>query len=114
MEVPMDVFFQSRDAQAKSLNGWAVERVRFTLRRWTGRVSRAQVLFSDVDGQRHGVDKRCQVEIVPNQGPRVVVVAVARNWHAALMMALARAVQTLQRHVVRRRDVVRAKLPLNP
>ena len=59
----MQITFESRDADGSQLRDVAVERVRFALRRLTAWVPQAKVQFSDVNGPRGGVDKRCQVEL---------------------------------------------------
>ena len=65
-------------------------------------MTRTRIQLSDIDGtQRHGVDKRCQVEIVRAQGAPVVVSATARDWTSAFNQAMARAVATLTRMLAR-------------
>ncbi len=113
----MQLLFSSRDDAARELREWALARARFVFRRLSGRVSRATLQLTDIDGVRHGVDKRCRVEVVSSDGRSVVVTALARNWPSGLNRALVRAVETLQRqssrgHAQRRsqRRVIRAGL----
>lgn len=105
----MQVLFKAQDHKAHGLRDWALGRAGFVLRRMAGRVSHASLRFSDVDGPRHGVDKRCQVEIVSIGAAPVVVTATARDWRAALNRALARAAETLWRVFERRHDARRAQ-----
>lgn len=93
----MQLLFKTRERQAQGLREWALERTGFVLRRLSWRVSRASVNLSDVDGPRHGVDKRCQVAILAVDGSPVVVTATARDWRSALNQALARAAEVLKR-----------------
>jgi hypothetical protein len=82
-------------------------RVRFVLRRLSQRVSRADVLFSDVNGPRGGVDKRCQIELRADGGGSVVVSSVRNNWRAALDDALWRAARFVLRQWQRLGDTRR-------
>lgn len=93
----MQLLFKSRDRQAQGLRDWALGRTGFVLRRMAWRVSSASVQMTDVDGHRHGVDKRCQVALVASDGAPVVVTATARDWHSALNHALSRAAEVLKR-----------------
>lgn len=98
----MQLLFHSRDRDAHALRDWAVERARFALRRLAGRVARTTIRLADQDGARHGVDKRCTVEIVATDGKPVVVTAIARDWRESLSLALQRAVEALKRVWMRR------------
>jgi hypothetical protein len=91
------MFFETRDRQAHVLREWALARTGFALRRLTWRVSRVSVHLSDIDGPRHGVDKRCQVAVVVVDGPPVIITSVARDWRSALNEALTRAVEAVRR-----------------
>ncbi len=71
----MHIIFESRDANASQLREPSLERVRFALRRLSSLVPRARVQFSDVNGPRGGVDKRCQVEL-STEGA-----GAAPSWH---------------------------------
>lgn len=93
----MQVLFKSRHPQAGELRELAERRVRFVLRRLGWLVPRAEVLMSDVNGPRGGIDKRCQVELRTDGAGPVVVTSVAKDWRTALDQALARAA----RHLVR-------------
>jgi hypothetical protein len=91
------MLFKTRDRHAQVLREWALARTGFALRRMTWRVSQVSVHLSDIDGPRHGVDKRCQVAIVSNDGPPVIITSVARDWRSALNEALTRAVEAVKR-----------------
>jgi hypothetical protein len=81
-------------------------RVRFVLRRIRWRVPRAEVVFSDVNGPRGGVDKRCQVELRRNGHGPVVVSSVSTDWRTALDDALSQICCDLTR-LRRRIDALR-------
>ena len=76
----MQVLFKSRHPQAGELRELAERRVRFVLRRLGWLVPRAEVLMSDVNGPRGGIDKRCQVELRTDGAGPVVVTSVAKDW----------------------------------
>lgn len=74
----MQVIFESRDSDGAQMGDLSIERVRFALRRLTAMVPRAKVQFSDVNGPRGGVDKRCQVELSTDAAGTVVI---ASHYH---------------------------------
>jgi hypothetical protein len=84
----MQVIFESRDADGAQMRDLSVERVRFALRRLTAMVPRAKVQFSDVNGPRGGIDKRCQVELSTDAAGTVVIASLARDWRTALDRSL--------------------------
>jgi hypothetical protein len=64
-------------------------------------VPRAKVQFSDVNGPRGGVDKRCQVELSTESAGTVVIASLARDWRTALDRSLGRATRVLTRSIQR-------------
>jgi len=93
----MQIIVESRDADATPMRELSIARVRFALRRLKALVPRAKVQFSDVNGPRGGIDKRCQVELRTDGAGSVVVASVASDWRTALDNALARAARFLMR-----------------
>ena len=93
----MQVLFKSRDPQATALRDLAERRVRFAFRRMGGLVPRAEVQFSDENGPRGGIDKRCQLELRTHGAGSVVISSVASDWRTALDSVLARAARFLVR-----------------
>jgi hypothetical protein len=102
----MQIIFESRDADGSQMREVSVERVRFTLRRLSALVPRAKVQFSDVNGPRGGVDKRCQVELSTDA---VVIASLARDWRTALDHSLRRATRVLTRSLHRNNKPVRGR-----
>jgi hypothetical protein len=100
----MQISFKTREQQARDLHDWALSRTKFVLRRVSWRVSHASVNLSDLDGPRHGIDKRCQVSISALDAAPVVVTATARDWRSALNQALTRAAGALRRLLQREKD----------
>jgi hypothetical protein len=97
----MNIIFESRNADGAQMRDISVERVRFALRRLTDFVPNAKVRFSDVNGPRGGVDKRCQVELQTDKAGTVVIASLARDWRSALDRSLARATRVLTRSLQR-------------
>lgn len=93
----MKVLFKTRDPQAAELREQVAQKLRFALRRVSPRVPRAEVMLSDVNGPRGGVDKRCQIALQAEGAAPVVVSSVARDWRSALDRALSRAARALLR-----------------
>ena len=93
----MQVVFTSRDADGEQMRELAVRRVQFVIRRLVWLTPRASVQLADVNGPRGGVDKRCQVQLETENGATVVVTSMARDWRAALDIALLRANRALLR-----------------
>ena len=91
----MQVIVEPPDPQATEMCAFAERRVRFSMRRLFWLVPRVKMYLPDVNGPRGGVDKRCQVQLLANGRPDVVVTSVARDWCSALQSALGRAVRSL-------------------
>lgn len=108
----MQVLVKSRDPQAVELRSLVERRVRFVLRRSSWRLPRAEVIFSDVNGPRGGIDKRCQVVLSTDGHGPVVVSSVAGDWRAALDDALSRISRYLARLWQRMASVRRPRAPL--
>ena len=106
----MQIIFESRDADGAQMRDLSVERVRFALRRLSALVPRAKVQFSDVNGPRGGVDKRCQVEIKTESAGTVVIASRARDWRTALDRSLTRATRVLTRGLQRSQKPTRGRM----
>ena len=105
----MQVIFESREADGNQLRDLTVERVRFALRRLTAWVPLARVQFSDVNGPRGGVDKRCQVELKTDAAGTVVITSLAHDWRTALDRSLTRATRVLTRSLQRSQKPARGR-----
>ncbi len=105
----MQIIFESRDADGHQLRDLSVERVRFALRRLSSWVPHARVQFSDVNGPRGGVDKRCQVELKTDTAGTVVITSLAHDWRIALDRSLTRAIRVLTRSLQRSQKPVRGR-----
>jgi len=103
----MRIIFESRDADGAQMRDLSVERVRFALRRLTTFVPHAKVQFTDVNGPRGGLDKRCQVELKTDGAGTVVIASLDRDWRTALDRSLSRATRVLIRSLQRAQKPVR-------
>jgi hypothetical protein len=105
----MQIIVESRDAQATPLREVSIARLRFALRRLKALVPRAKVQFSDVNGPRGGVDKRCQLELRTHSAGTVVIASLASDWRTALERSIARATRALTRSLQRQQKPVRGR-----
>ncbi|MDH4480989.1 MAG: HPF/RaiA family ribosome-associated protein [Rhodoferax sp.] len=103
----MQIIFESRDADGAQMRDFSIERMRFALRRLRTFVPRAKVQFSDINGPRGGVDKRCQVELITEKAGTVVIASLAHDWRTALDRSLSRATRVLTRSLQRVQKPVR-------
>jgi len=112
----MQIIFESRDTDGSQMRDVSVERVRFALRRLNAWVASAKVQFSDINGPRGGIDKRCQVALTTDSAGTVVITSLAHDWRTALDRSLARATRVLTRSLQRSQKQLRgrtAKLALD-
>ncbi|MDP2034543.1 MAG: HPF/RaiA family ribosome-associated protein [Polaromonas sp.] len=105
----MQIIFESRDDQGNQLREVSIERARFAFRRLATWIPRVKVQFSDVNGPRGGLDKRCQVELNNGSAGKVVIVSMAQDWRTALDLSLRRAAQVLKRGLQRNNKVPRGR-----
>jgi ribosome-associated translation inhibitor RaiA len=96
-EALMRVLFKSREPEAIAMHELAKARSEFVFRRLAWLISKATVSLSDINGPRGGLDKRCQVEVQVDREKTVVATSIARDWKAAIDLALSRAARTLVR-----------------
>lgn len=105
----MQIIVESRDTDGAQMRDLSIARVRFALRRLVTLVPHAKVLFSDVNGPRGGVDKRCQVALTTDGAGTVVIASLARDWRTALDRSLTRATRALTRELQRSQKPMRGR-----
>lgn len=88
----MQIIFDAKPADAKSLKELTADRLRFALRRISQKVQSVHVSLTDVNGPRGGVDKHAQIQLHLESHGTVIVGATASNWRTALEDALRRIV----------------------
>lgn len=110
----MQIIFESRDADGSQMRDLSIERVRFVLRRLNTWVARAKVQFTDINGPRGGIDKRCQVELKTDSAGTVVITSLAHDWRTALDRSLTRAARVLTRSLQRSQKPSRSRSAPSP
>jgi len=94
----------------RDLRKYAERRLRFALARAGDRIRVVQVRFSDVNGPRGGIDKRCRIQVSLN-GPALVVI---EDIEPGLYLAIDRAADRAGRSVACRLARSREHLPAEP
>ena len=88
----MQIIFDAKPADAKSLKDVTADRLRFALRRISQKVQSVHVSLTDVNGPRGGVDKHAQIQLHLDAHGTVIVGVTRSNWRSALESALRRIV----------------------
>ena len=92
----MNVTLESPDAENTAVHAQSLRRIRNSMRSLSWLVLRAKVKLSAVaDTPPGSIDKRCEVELITEDGKPVVVTSLARDFHSAMQSALARASRSL-------------------
>jgi putative sigma-54 modulation protein len=86
----------------ETLRAHVERRLAFALGRFGTRVGRVVVRFSDINGHRGGVDKRCQIEV--GQHPRVRAEVTHSDPYAAVDLAAERVSRAFARALERDRE----------
>jgi len=84
--------------------GLIERRIQFALGRFISRIRRVSAIFSDINGARGGVDKKCRLRISLIPTGEVVVDDVATSVEAAAANVSERAARTVSRLLERLRD----------
>lgn len=91
----MQIHFDGKHDEAKSLKELSISKLRFSLRRLAQQVSHARIRFTDVNGPRGGVDKHAHIQIHLQERGSIIVGATASDWRSALDEALRRGMAKL-------------------
>lgn len=94
----------------ESIQDYIQRRLSFALDHLRGRVRRVRVRLSDVNGDRGGIDKRCQLHVQLAETSDVVVADVQRDLYVAMTRAVDRAAGAIGRRLARLRTA-QTKLP---
>ncbi len=78
--------------------------LRCVLSRFKGIASRGKVRFTDENGPKGGVDKRCLVSVKLKTAGEVMIRSDGRNYTEALTNCLERLGRAIKREIDRRRD----------
>jgi putative sigma-54 modulation protein len=83
---------------------WVKNRLRFSLSRFNGSVSKVLVRFDDVNGPKGGVDKCCLITVKLRVAGDVVVKGDGRDYFSAIGNCAGRLQRTINRTLERRRQ----------
>jgi hypothetical protein len=86
-------------AASGRLQRWVHERLDRQLGKFAPQIERVDVRFSDVNGQKGGVDRECMVHVLLNALPPVVVESLAETPRQAFDLAAARAERATSRNL---------------
>ncbi len=89
---------------ADGVREWVERRLQFALGRFSSRIRRVSVIFSDVNGNRGGCDKQCRLRIALIPNGEVVVEDIDPSVATALANVADRATRSVSRALERRRD----------
>lgn len=78
------------------------------------RVRRVFVRLSDINGQRGGIDKRCQLQVRLADSSDVVIADVQQDLYLAMSRAVERAAGAVSRRLGRMRQIQRATAARTP
>ena len=102
----MQIEIQTRGiALSNALRDYTERRLRFALASASDRVRRIKVRFSDINGPRGGIDKRCRIQAAFNGLGEVVI----EDTEADPFHALGRAAERLGRNISRRLELRHAR-----
>jgi putative sigma-54 modulation protein len=105
----MDIEIRERDVHVSlALRAHVRRRLGFALRSFGERLGHVVVRFSDTNGERGGLDKRCQIEVGVRPFGSVRIEGVDGDPFAALDRAAQRASRSIVRKLERRRGLARA------
>ncbi len=88
--------------------------LRFAFDHLHNRVRRVFVRLSDINGQRGGIDKRCQLQVRLADSSDVVIADVQQDLYLAMSRAVERAAGAVSRRLRRMRQTQRADAASNP
>ena len=71
-------------------------------------IQRVRVRLSDINGPRGGEDKQCQLQVVMDQLPDIIIEDIESDMYFAIDRAAERAGRTVGRRVARQRSLSRS------
>ena len=111
------MIFEINNKQAgidKNISSEAKRLLKFSMSRFEGAVTRVKIHFSDVNGPKGGIDKRCRISVKLKKAGQVLVLSEGENYIVALSNCLDRLVRSIRREIIKRRQSpIRAKRKIN-
>lgn len=89
---------------AEGVREWIERRLQFALGRFSSRIRRVSVIFSDVNGNRGGYDKQCRLRITLIAGGEVVIEDIDPSVVTVVANVAERAARSVARMLERRRE----------
>jgi ribosomal subunit interface protein len=109
----MKIDIQARDFDlTDALREYAERRLRFALTANHAYIQRITMRLSDINGPRGGIDKLCNIKVILNTYPDVIIKDVESDMYAAINRAADRAGRNVQRKIRRQRTMQRKLEPL--
>ena len=98
----MQISIRSRNfSLTEALRNHASKRLHFALSRCSNHIRRVIMQLSDINGPRGGIDKRCQLRLVLDGLPDVIINDIEADMYTAIDRATDRAGRTLARKLGR-------------
>ncbi len=95
-------------AMTTAIESHLQRQLRFAFDHLDNRVRRVSVRLSDINGQRGGIDKRCQLQVKLADSSEVVIADVQPDLYLAVSRAVERAAGSVTRRLERMRQLQRA------
>lgn len=89
---------------AEGVREWIERRLQFALGRFSSRIRRVSVIFSDVNGGRGGCDKQCRLKVTLIPSGEVVIEDVDPSVVTVVANVAERAARSVARLLERRRE----------
>jgi len=96
-------YFSLTDA----MRNHAERKILFALASFDDHIQKVVMRLSDINGPRKGADKRCQLQILLNGLPCVVIEDIETNLYVAINRATDRAGITVNRRINRQQTILR-------
>ncbi|RLS37969.1 MAG: HPF/RaiA family ribosome-associated protein [Planctomycetota bacterium] len=84
---------------------WIQRRIDFALSRFARRIRRVSLIFSDINGARGGVDKKCRIVVTLSPQGEIMIDETAVNIEAAVAVISDRVARAISRTLERRQDL---------
>ena len=110
----MQIQIRARDfSLTEALQSHAERRLHFALSSFDEHVQRVVMRLSDINGPRGGADKRCQLQVILNGMPDIIIEDTEADLYVAIRRATDRARRTLARRIDRQQRSLRQVGSLN-
>lgn len=84
---------------------WIQRRIHFALGRFSSRIRHTCLIFSDINGARGGIDKKCRISVALSPQGEIMIEETAANIEAAVAVIADRVARAISRTLGRRQDL---------